>query len=104
MNILLIGGSGGIGKELIPLLWGGNYTVDYPSSTELNLKDEKSIENYLKDKEYNVVIHSAVRNFDSPLHKTDPSQADDQLDTNALGLINLLKFVIPMMRKKMLGR
>lgn len=62
MKILFTGGTGFIGKEIIPLLKNDGYTVFAPTSNQLNLLSYNSVKKYFeKNKlDYDVIIHSAV--------------------------------------------
>lgn len=60
-SILILGGSGFIGRNLYENLK-NKYEIDIPSSKELDLTNEKKVDEYFKGKYYDVVIHSAVFN------------------------------------------
>ncbi len=60
-KILFTGGTGFLGRNLIPLLE-AEYEVYSPTRNELNLKDAKSIDEYFEDKYFDVVIHAAIPN------------------------------------------
>lgn len=59
MNILLVGGSGLLGSELFRSLKMAGHSVDAPSSAELDLTDQKSIDAALS-KKYEAVINAAA--------------------------------------------
>ena len=58
MKILITGGSGFIGKNLVEFL-GQKYEVAAPSHRELELLDESAVDRYLKLRKFDVVIHAA---------------------------------------------
>lgn len=61
INILLLGGSGFIGRNVIDYYKNNNnINLEFPSSKELNLLDEKQIENRLKLKHYDVILNFAL--------------------------------------------
>lgn len=60
MNILLTGGSGFIGRNLIELL-GKKYTIFAPSHKELELLDTEAVKNYIKSHKIDSIIHAANR-------------------------------------------
>jgi len=61
MKVLIIGGSGFIGKNLREFLNSRtNLEVHSPTRNELNLLDDKACKVYLKDAKADLVIHSAV--------------------------------------------
>lgn len=85
MKVLLTGGSGFIGKNIIESL-GKRYTIVAPSSTELDLSNEKAVEAFFRQNDIEMVIHSAVR----PGHRNakDPS---NQLYLNTRMFFNIIR-------------
>ncbi len=71
MNILITGGSGFIGRNIIEYL-SKKDTVLAPRHSELELLDEKAVRSYFRKNVIDVVIHSAVK----PGHRNakDPSR------------------------------
>lgn len=61
MKILLTGSSGFIGKNIKENLKGDFYLAA-PNSTELNLLDTDRVHKYLKEEQFDIIIHSANRN------------------------------------------
>ncbi len=63
-KILLLGGSGFIGRNLNEYLNDSaqKYNIDLPSSRDLNILDEKQVKEYLSQDRFDVVINSAVYN------------------------------------------
>ncbi len=59
MKVLLTGGSGFIGRNLVEYL-GGRYSIAAPSSAELNLLDQDCVEEYLRAGQFDVVLHTAT--------------------------------------------
>tara|TARA_B100000965_G_scaffold406699_1_gene447377 strand:- start:7090 stop:7878 length:789 start_codon:yes stop_codon:yes gene_type:complete len=59
-KILFLGGSGFIGREIIPLMKLDGYEVEYPNSTDLNLFDSNNTDSFFKDKFYDVIIFSSI--------------------------------------------
>ncbi len=73
IKILLIGGSGYIGKNINEYLIDRNYRVVSPTSKDLDATDEVSVRNFLIKEYYDVIIHSAVDNY-SPRGKNEGSR------------------------------
>jgi GDP-L-fucose synthase len=60
MKILITGGSGMVGRNLIEFFEKkSEYTLFYPSSRELNLLQSDKVTSYLKEKAPDVIIHCA---------------------------------------------
>lgn len=64
-TILLTGGSGFIGKNILESYLTGKYLINAPSSTELNVADEKSVAQYFASHHVDIVLHAAVK----PTHR-----------------------------------
>ena len=60
MKILITGGSGFVGRNLVKTL-NKDYDVYSPSSSELDLTDAQQVTTYLQNKYFDVVIHCAIR-------------------------------------------
>ncbi len=85
-KILLTGGTGFIGRNIIEQLT-TKYKIYAPDRRELNIIDQNSVDNYLKNKIFDIVIHCAILN---------PSRNNEDLKENILdytmrGLLNLKK-------------
>jgi len=62
MKIMITGGSGMVGKNLIYFLNNNTkHQLLYPSSSELNLLDFNSVRNYIEKKKPDTIIHCAGR-------------------------------------------
>lgn len=85
MKILLTGGSGFIGRNIIEA-FDSRYTIIAPSSKELDLTDESAVRSFFYANQVDIVIHSAVR----PGHRNaqDPS---NQLYINTRMYFNIIR-------------
>lgn len=61
MKILLTGGSGFIGRNIRESFLAEKYEILSPSSKELNLADENSVDQYFQKNSVDIVIHAAVK-------------------------------------------
>lgn len=61
MKILLTGGSGFIGRNIRESFLAEKYEIISPSSKELNLADEESVDAFFKNNSIDFVVHAAVK-------------------------------------------
>lgn len=59
MRILVTGGNGMVGKNILEHQKATNYEILAPSSSELNLRDFDSVNNYIKQNKPDIIIHAA---------------------------------------------
>ncbi len=89
MKILLIGGSGQLGQEL--LSWRGNnqFQIFSPSSKELNISNKENLEKFIHHIEPDIVLNfSAYTNVDQA-----EINYDDCLEVNYESVINLVEIL-----------
>ena len=75
MKILITGGSGFVGRNLVKAL-NKDYDVYSPTSSELDLTDAQQVTTYLQNKYFDVVIHCAIRGG----RRLQPDTADDMYE------------------------
>lgn len=85
MKILLTGGNGFIGKNVIEKL-GGRYEIIAPGSFELNLLDEDSVMKYISQNRPDVIVHAASVGL-----KLGQDGEQDILEKNLRMYLNLLR-------------
>lgn len=86
-TILLTGGSGFIGRNILESYLNEKYQIDAPSSKELNVADEKSVAQYFATHHPDVVIHAAVK----PGHR-NAKDLNDLFRTNVRMFFNLERY------------
>ena len=59
MKILITGGTGMVGRNLLEHSEAGQYEILTPSSKELNLRDKNSVKKFLSTEVPDLIIHSA---------------------------------------------
>lgn len=86
MKILLTGGSGFIGRNILESNLAQNYAIMAPRHSELDLTDTQAVSRFLSEHHFDVIIHAAVK----PGHRSapDPHQL---LATNTRMFFNLAK-------------
>ena len=86
MKILITGGNGNIAKMIKKNL-SKYYEIDNPSRQELNILNGDEINNYLNNKNYDVLIHTAILGG-----RRTKEENGDVTHNNLLMLENLLRF------------
>lgn len=85
-KILLTGGSGTLGKEFLRLIDNSKYTVYFPTSSELDIKDFMSCTQWFNVCKPDLVIHAAAY--------TDVKASEENyirsINTNIVGTCNLI--------------
>jgi GDP-L-fucose synthase len=71
-KILLTGGTGFIGRNLLESSLAEKYELCAPKRLELDLSDEDAVRDYFRKNEFDVVIHSAVK----PAHRAAKDKSD----------------------------
>lgn len=105
-NILIVGGSGGLGAQVVDLM-SSKYDITSVSSKDFDIRNINECENFLVDKNFDIVINFAGVNYDTLIHKINSDNAENiqnLLDVNIKGTINLISTVLKNMRKKKYGR
>jgi len=84
IKILLLGGTGFIGRNILEMLR-DKYDFSFPDRTELNLINEQSVRAYFSKHKFDIVIHAATK----PGHRNAPDPSN-LLYADILMLMNLL--------------
>lgn len=106
-NVLLTGGSRGIGKAVKDRFLRGGYTVCSPAREELDLADNQSIDGFIernKAAEFDVIINNAGINDINFLVDVSRNEIDSMIQINLKAPILLLRAFIPAMKKNNYGR
>jgi 3-oxoacyl-[acyl-carrier protein] reductase len=102
MKILVVGGTGGIGTKLVPML-SEEHEVESVGSKVFNLNSPHQMSSYLAESIPDVIINTAGINLNGFLHKISYGEMIKQVHINAVGSANLLKAAIPIMRNNNRG-
>jgi len=98
-EILIIGGSSGLGQELGPALSADEYDVTSLSSKDLDVTDPLAVDDFfLKNGDYHHIIFMSSLNIDGMLHKIQLGDIQDQLKVNTYGFLHVLNSSLPYQR------
>jgi 3-oxoacyl-[acyl-carrier protein] reductase len=106
-NVLVTGGSRGIGKAISELFLKNNYHVFAPNRTELDLSNRKSINAFLtkyKDLNIDVIVNCAGVNFINSFDKVSDDEIDYSLQLNLISPLQLIKGFVGSMKEKKYGK
>lgn len=106
MNVLITGGSRGIGKAIADKFKAEGYSVFIPSREELDLSDKQSIQTYVTNKtaDFDVVINNAGINEIGELSNLEEDDIFRMININLVAPMLLLKTLTNGMRKRGFGR
>jgi NAD(P)-dependent dehydrogenase (short-subunit alcohol dehydrogenase family) len=105
-QIVIFGGSGGLGTEVVKLML-DKYDVVCPSSQQVDVTNFKEVEEFFETVNPRVVIGLAGFNYDSFLHKIGPENIENILkviNVNAIGSLNIIACALKKMRSQNYGR
>ena len=85
-NIIITGGSGRFGAHLKKIK--SSHRLFFPNKKDLNILKPKSIENYLKSKKADIVIHLAGLSRPMDIHNKETERS---IDLNIIGTANVTK-------------
>jgi 3-oxoacyl-[acyl-carrier protein] reductase len=106
-NVLLTGGSRGIGKAIKEKFLSEGYDVYSPTREELDLADNQSIGNFIeknKAVEFDVIVNNAGINEINFLVDVNQNEIDSMIQVNLKAPILLLRAFVPAMKKNSYGR
>lgn len=104
-KIAIVGGTGGLGKQLAPKLT--EYQVTALGSSDLDIRDGQKVSEYFKNNPADIVINLSGYNKDSFIHKLGSHNqefVDNQIDINIKGSLYILSACLPSMRENGYGR
>jgi len=65
MKILITGGKGYIAKGITNSLW-DKYHIIAPGKDELDLTDKSSVDKFFENKQFDAIIHTAIKGATNP--------------------------------------
>ena len=105
-TIAVFGGSGGLGRKLVPLLR-EKYNVISLGSSEIDITDLYQVKTFFQMNSVDIVLNMSGKKYDTFLSKIsydDIDMIDTMLDVNIKGNINILSGCLPKMIEKGYGR
>jgi NAD(P)-dependent dehydrogenase (short-subunit alcohol dehydrogenase family) len=103
-KLLLIGGTGGLGKQLSEQLKDEFNCVSVGSKI-CDVTNEDLVQNiFYVHNDVDVVVYLSVKNIDGLIHKQTSESINEQINVNINGFLNVLRYVTPKMRDNGYGR
>ena len=93
MNIFVTGGTGFIGRNIIPAL-SNKYSVFAPNRKELNLLDYDSVKKYVSDNKIDIIVHTAIPNLLGDDKKEDLFRLSMQMFINIYSMRNMVDKIV----------
>ena len=93
MNIFVTGGTGFIGRNIIPAL-SNKYSVFAPNRKELNLLDYDSVKKYVSDNKIDIIVHTAIPNLLGDDKKEDLFRLSMQMFINIYSMRNIVDKIV----------
>ena len=106
-NVLITGGSRGIGKAIIKRLKSEGYKIINPTSRELDLSDDSSVKSFIeknKNLSIDILINNAGINQPQWINELEDENLEQTLKINLISPIKLIKAFVPNMIKGRWGR
>ena len=98
-SCLIIGGNGGLGRQLIPILK-PKYNIVAPGSKELDITDLNAVTDFFDKNSFDLVINMSCCNIDGFVHKLNQENFLKQIDVNIVGNVNLVSTALKHMRNR----
>lgn len=102
-KILLIGGTGGLGKQ-IELILKTEYECISVGSKNCDVTNEQNVINVLNKTKPDIIIYLSVKNIDGLIHRQTHEDVTKQLNVNLIGFLNVLRNCTENMRESGFGR
>jgi 3-oxoacyl-[acyl-carrier protein] reductase len=105
-KILIVGSTGGLGKKVAEIM-SVKYEITSVGSKDFDIRNIIECENFLLDKNFDIVVNFAGLNYDTLIHKIDSDKIENvrnMIDVNINGTVNLISVVLKTMRRKKYGR
>jgi NAD(P)-dependent dehydrogenase (short-subunit alcohol dehydrogenase family) len=102
-KILLIGGTGGLGRQLSTELQ-QEYECVSVGSKDCDVTDDKNVESVINLHNPDIIIYLSAKNIDGLIHKQTMDTVNSQLNVSLIGFLNVLRYSTELLRDKKYGR
>ena len=106
-EVLVTGGSRGIGKEIVTLYREYGYEVYCPTHQELDLSDASSVEEFVKENQsrtFGIIINNAGINRINTVENILDDDIDAMMNINLISPLRLIRGFVPRMKEIHFGR
>ena len=104
-NIVIIGGTGGLGIQLEKILSNQyEYSITSIGSKDLDVRSKDDCEHFFQNNKFEIVLNLSGFNSDSFIHKLNKDQVENMIDVNIKGSINVVSACLKQMRNDKYGR
>lgn len=103
-KILIVGGTRGLGYELVDIFTSNSYEVVSVGSETMDVTKPEICKTVCETVKPDTVIYLAIKNLNGFVHKLHPDNVKEALAVNIFGLTNVLAASLPHMRGYGYGR
>ncbi len=102
-KVLLLGGTGGLGKQLVREL-SCEYECISVGSKDCDVTDENVVKSVIETYDVDIIIYLSAKNIDGLIHNQTSETISSQINVNLNGFLNVLRYSTKPMRAKEYGR
>lgn len=101
---LVLGGTGDIGQAIASSLQESGYLVTAVGTQDVDLTVPNSIDSFIKDKSFDVLVHSAGVNVVGAFEDRSVADIELAIQANLLGFLQIVNKLIPHWKQNNFGR
>lgn len=103
-SVLVLGGTGDIGQAIVNELADQAHAVTSVGSQLMNLSSPDQIDEFMRDKNFDVLVHSAGQNIIGPLEQRSIADIESAIQSNLVGFLRVVKKLIPYWQNQQRGK
>lgn len=106
-EVLVTGGSRGIGHEIVRIYEEAGYSVCAPTHAELDLSSVESVEGFIKknlSRKFCIIVNNAGVNYINTIENIKDKDVQDMINVNLISPLRLIRGFVPCMKKAHFGR